>query len=69
MIFPFPMKKALNLSKIVSKLHFYSIEELALFDVEALCDILSDEQIAIENDDSFFQDSSWTWFRLLLFTI
>jgi hypothetical protein len=36
-------------------LYSYSIEELALFDVETLCEILSDEQIVVENEDSLFE--------------
>jgi hypothetical protein len=55
MIFDFSAKKALNLSKIASELYSYSIEELSLFDAEILCEILSDEQIVVENEDSLFE--------------
>jgi hypothetical protein len=51
-IFDFAMKRALNFSNIALELHSCSIEELALFDVETLRDILSDEKVVFENEDS-----------------
>jgi hypothetical protein len=47
----FEWKDDLNLLNIALELYSYSVDELALFDVEKLYRILSDELLVLENED------------------